>query len=48
MFDLKNCVAPSVVLTTAMYVKPGLKPVKNGGKNILQTVSHFNKKNDGS
>ena len=32
MLDLKNCVATSMVLTTAMYVKPGLKEAKNAGK----------------
>ena len=35
MLDLNNCVATSVVLTTAIYVKPGLKPAKNAGTKIF-------------
>ena len=35
MLDFKNCVATSVVLTTAIYVKPGLKPAKNAGKKYF-------------
>ena len=44
---LKNCIATSVVLTTAMYVKPGLKPAKNAGKNIFQNVCHLKMKSVG-
>ena len=35
MLDLKNCIATSVVLSTAMYVKPGLKAAKNAGKKYF-------------
>ena len=35
MVELNNFVATSVVLTTATYVKPGMKPAKNAGKNYF-------------
>ena len=44
MLDLNNCVDISVVLTTALYVKRRLKPAKNAGKNIFQTVFRLNTK----
>ena len=54
MLDLNNCVATSVVLTTATYlkprvhdglsVKPVLKPAKNAGKKYFPTVFHLNTK----
>ena len=32
ILNLKNCIATSGVLTTAIYVKPELKPAKHAGK----------------
>ena len=42
MFDLNNYVATSVSWPHLYYVKPGLKPAKNAGKNIFQPVFYLN------
>ena len=44
MLDLKNCIAISVVLTTAMYVKPELKPAKNAEKVFSKPFSTWTRK----
>ena len=45
MLDLmNNYVATTVFLSQLYFVKPGLKPAKNSGKNIFQTVFYLNTK----